>query len=81
MQSDTLRGGVCHHGHLTVMARSPRQNSKEEEEEEEEEVRSEVFILCSVVTVTFRTLLLFVVMKCYSYSKIESVIIKCSCDR
>jgi nitrate reductase NapE component len=35
-----------------------------------EEVRSEVFILCGVVTVTFRVLSLFVVTKCYSYSKI-----------
>jgi hypothetical protein len=33
------------------------------------EVRSKIFILC-VVTVTFRVLSLFVVMKCYSYSKI-----------
>jgi hypothetical protein len=35
-----------------------------------EEVRSEVFILCGVVTVTFRELSLFVVTKCYSHSKI-----------
>jgi nitrate reductase NapE component len=34
------------------------------------EARSEVFILCGVVTVTFRVLLLSVVTKCYSYSKI-----------
>jgi hypothetical protein len=34
------------------------------------EFRSEVFILCGVVTVTFRVLSLFVVTKCYSYSKI-----------
>jgi hypothetical protein len=32
-------------------------------------------ILCGVVTVAFRVLSLFIVMKCYSYSKIESVII------
>jgi hypothetical protein len=42
------------------------------------EVISEVFILCGVVTVTFRVLSLSVVTKCYSYSKIESVIINCS---
>jgi hypothetical protein len=33
------------------------------------EVRSEAFILCGVVTVTFRVLSLFAVTKCYSYSK------------
>jgi hypothetical protein len=36
----------------------------------ETEVRSQVFILCGVVTVTFRVLSLFVVTKWYSYSKI-----------
>jgi hypothetical protein len=35
-----------------------------------EEVSTEVFILCGVVTVTFRVLSLFVVTKCCSYSKI-----------
>jgi hypothetical protein len=34
------------------------------------EVRSEVFILCDIVTVTFRLLALFVGAKCCSYSKI-----------
>jgi hypothetical protein len=38
----------------------------------------EVFILCCVVTVTFRVISLFVVTKCYSYSKIESVLINSS---
>jgi hypothetical protein len=33
------------------------------------EVRSEVFILCGVVIVTFRVLSLFIVTKYYSYSK------------
>jgi hypothetical protein len=42
----------------------------------EEDVRSKVFSLCGVVTVTFRVSSLFVVTKCYS--KIESVIINCS---
>jgi hypothetical protein len=42
------------------------------------EVRSEAFILCGVVTVTFRVSALFVVTKCYSYSKMENVIISCS---
>jgi protein-S-isoprenylcysteine O-methyltransferase Ste14 len=41
------------------------------------EARSEVFSLCGVITTTFRLLSLFVVTKCYSYSKIESVIINC----
>jgi hypothetical protein len=40
-----------------------------EYDRKEEEVRSEVYILCGVVTVTFRVLSLFVVMKCYSHSK------------
>jgi hypothetical protein len=34
------------------------------------EVRSEVFILCGVVTVTIRVLSWFIVTKCYSCSKI-----------
>jgi hypothetical protein len=34
------------------------------------EVRSEVFIFCGVVTVTFRVLSWFIVTKCYSYTKI-----------
>jgi hypothetical protein len=34
------------------------------------EVKSEVFILCGVVTVSFRVLSRFTVMKRYSYSKI-----------
>jgi hypothetical protein len=42
------------------------------------EVRSEVFSLSVVVTATFRVLSLFVVTKCYSDNKIESVIINCS---
>jgi hypothetical protein len=33
------------------------------------EVRSEVFILCDVVTVAFKVLSLFLVTKCYNYSK------------
>jgi nitrate reductase NapE component len=41
-----------------------------ENKQKSEEVRSKVFILCGVVTVTFRLLSLFVVAKCYSYSKI-----------
>jgi hypothetical protein len=36
------------------------------EDRRQTKVRSEVFILCGVVTVTFRV---FVVAKCYSYSK------------
>jgi hypothetical protein len=38
------------------------------------------FILCGVVTATFSVLSVFVVTTCYSYSKIESVIINCSSD-
>jgi hypothetical protein len=34
------------------------------------EVRSDVFISCGVVTVTFKVSSLFIVTKCYSYSKI-----------
>jgi hypothetical protein len=34
-----------------------------------DDVINEVFILGDVVTVTFRVLSLFVVTKCYSYSK------------
>jgi hypothetical protein len=41
---------------------------------------AEVFILCGVVTETFRVLSLFVVMMCYSYSKIESATTDCSDD-
>jgi hypothetical protein len=37
---------------------------------EEEKFRSEVSNLCGAVTVTFRVVTLFVVTKCYSYSKI-----------
>jgi hypothetical protein len=44
----------------------------------EEDVRSKVFSLCGVVTVTFRVSSLFVVTKWYSYSKTESVTINCS---
>jgi hypothetical protein len=43
-----------------------------------EEARSEAFMLCSVVAVTFRVSSLFAITKCYSYSKIESVIVYCS---
>jgi hypothetical protein len=43
---------------------------KTEDKQKSEEVRSEVFILCGVVTVTFRVLSWFVDTKCYSYSKI-----------
>jgi hypothetical protein len=43
-----------------------------------EEVRSEIFIVHGVVTVTFRVLSLFVVTKCYSYSKIVKVKVKLS---
>jgi hypothetical protein len=45
--------------------------TEDRQKSEEEEVRSEAFILCGVVTVTFRVLSLFVATKCYSYSKIE----------
>jgi hypothetical protein len=48
------------------------------EKRQKSDVRIEVFILCGVVTVTFRVLSLFVVMTCYNYSRIESVIINCS---
>jgi hypothetical protein len=41
----------------------------EDKQKSDEEDRSEVFILCGVVTVTFRVLW-FVVTKCYSHSKI-----------
>jgi hypothetical protein len=54
---------------LDVRVKSQRKKS---------EGRSTVFILCGVVTVTLRVLSLLVVTKCYSYSKIESVIINCS---
>jgi hypothetical protein len=40
-----------------------------------EEVRNEVVLLCGVVTVTFRLVSLFLVTKCYSYSKILSQLI------
>jgi hypothetical protein len=43
---------------------------KTEDKQKLKEVRSEVFILCGVVIVTFRVLSLLVVTKCYSYSKI-----------
>jgi hypothetical protein len=39
-----------------------RQNTTEDKHKSEEEI----FILCGVVTVTFRVLSLFVVTKCYS---------------
>jgi hypothetical protein len=37
-----------------------------------------VFIVCGLVTVTFGVSSLFVVIKCYSYNKIEGVTINCS---
>jgi hypothetical protein len=40
-----------------------------EDREKSEELINEVFILCDVVTVTFRMLSLFVVTKCYNHSK------------
>jgi hypothetical protein len=43
-----------------------------EDKQMSEEVRSEVFVLCGVVTVTFRVLSLFVVTKCCSYSNCSS---------
>jgi hypothetical protein len=42
------------------------------------EVRSEVFILCGVVTLTIRVLSLVGVTQCYSKSNIESVTINYS---
>jgi hypothetical protein len=42
----------------------------EDRQKLDEEVRCEVFILCGVVTVTVSVLSLFVVARCYSYSKI-----------
>jgi hypothetical protein len=54
------------------------ENWPTEGKQNSEEFRSEAFILCGVVTVTFRVLSLFVVMNYYSYSKTESVIINCS---
>jgi hypothetical protein len=47
-------------------------------QKQKSEFRSGVFILCGVITVTFRVLLWVVVMKCYNYSKNESVIANCS---
>jgi hypothetical protein len=41
-----------------------------------QQAATEDFILCGVVTATFRVLSLFIVMKCYSY--IESVTTNCS---
>jgi hypothetical protein len=38
----------------------------DDKQQSEEEARSEVFILCGVVTGTFKVLSLFVVTKCYS---------------
>jgi hypothetical protein len=52
--------------------------SSEAQKQKKSEIRSDVVSLCGVVTVTFRVLSLFVVTKCYSYSKIESAIINCS---
>jgi hypothetical protein len=43
--------------------------TQDRKDKRQREVRSEVFTSCGVVTVTFRVLL-FVVTKCYSYSKI-----------
>jgi hypothetical protein len=45
-----------------------RQNTTEDRRQTE--VRSEIFILCGVVTVTFRVLSRFVVTECYSHNKI-----------
>jgi hypothetical protein len=52
----------------TEYDRRPKTNRRQKKKSEE--VRSEVFILCGVVTVTLRVLSLFVVTKCYSYRKI-----------
>jgi hypothetical protein len=46
-----------------------------EDKQKSEEVRNEVFILYGAVTVAFRVLSLFVVMKCCSYSKIVLLVI------
>jgi hypothetical protein len=51
---------------------------KKEKSQKTSEVRSEIYNLCSVVTETFGVLSLFGVMQCYSYSKIEGVMINCS---
>jgi hypothetical protein len=45
-----------------------------------QQVDTEDFILCGVVTATFRVLSLFVVMTCYSHSKTESVTTACNDD-
>jgi hypothetical protein len=50
-----------------LLSRSPNSYNQKSDEEK---VRSEVFSLCGVVTLTFRVLTLFAVTKCYSYSKI-----------
>jgi hypothetical protein len=46
------------------------QQNTEDKQKSEEKVRSGVFILCGVDIITFTVLSLFVVTKCYSYSKI-----------
>jgi hypothetical protein len=46
-----------------------RQNTIEHRRQTEVEVRNEVFILCRIVTVTFKVLSLILITKCYSYSK------------
>jgi nitrate reductase NapE component len=63
-----------------------RQKMNRSQIQKSEEVRCEVFILCGVVTVTFRVLSLFVVMKCFGYSKIVLKLIvvppgECSVNR
>jgi hypothetical protein len=62
-ENSTLEGGDL----LTVQ---PEPTSRRDTTEVRESVRSEVFNLCGVATITFRVLTLFVVTKCYSYSKI-----------
>jgi hypothetical protein len=64
-ENSTVEGGDLH----TVLP-EPTSGRELTNIRQTEEVRSEVFILCGVVTVTFRVLSLSVVTKCYSYSKI-----------
>jgi hypothetical protein len=57
------------HATRTYLRKRIDEQNMTEHRQKSEEVRSEFFVLYGVVTVTFRVLSLFVVTRCYSYSK------------
>jgi hypothetical protein len=73
--AQAMRGGENRPEHTHTEKYRAVQSSKESslQLERTQQADAEDFILCGVVTATFRVLSLFVVTKCYSYSNSESV--------